>query len=132
MFDLGNLNPAVRFYWDEETDEWVEFRVMADEDLRKLRKKCGRDKVEYRKVGKGAPQRFEYFEIDEDLLVEEINDFCIFNWRLLDTQGNEIPCTRENKNLLMGKEPRFAEWAAECLEQLRRDAELIKEKEEKN
>ena len=132
MFDLKNLNPGAKFYWDEETDEWVKFRIMADADLRKLRKKCAKERVEYRRVGKGPPQRFEYLEIDEDLFTEEINDFCIVEWRLLDTEGNEIPCTREYKNLLMLHNPQFSDWAAECLEQLRSDIKKKKEEEEKN
>ena len=132
MFDLKNLNPGAKFYWDESTDEWVVFRVMADADLRRLKNKCAKERVEYRRVGKGPVQRFEYLEIDEDAMSEEINDFCIVDWHLLDTDGNEIPCTRENKCLLMDYDPKFSTWAAECLEKIREDEEKKRREEEKN
>lgn len=129
MIDLKNLNPPVRFYWSE--DEWVDFRVLSDADLRKLRKEVTQKRVEYKKID-GVVERIEYRDVDEEKLTELINDYCIVDWSLVDTEGNQIPCSTENKNLLMLHHPKFSNWASKCLRRIRKDNELVEELLEKN
>ena len=71
-------------------------------------------------------------EFDEEKLSEAVNDFCIAGWFLKDKEGNEVPCTRDNKLLLMGKMPRFARWINKCLTELREATEKEAEAERKN
>jgi len=130
--NITNLNPAVKFFLSSDETEWVELKTLADAELREIRKKVAKKKAEYKKVGGGAAQRFDYVDVDDEMLADEITDKCIVRWYLLDTDGNEIPCTRENKLLLTGNSPEFSSFISDSLEKLKKDKEDKKEEEEKN
>jgi len=135
MFDLENLNPSVRFYWEED-GEWVDFRLLPPEKAEEFRQAVGiKQKAEYRKVSKGPAQRFEYFDVTEQKLkaFSELQiDYQIADWHLIDPKNNKIPCTKENKVKLVNGSPVFSSWMERCLAQMEQDAEMIKEEEEKN
>jgi len=139
-FDLDDLNPPAKFFWlDEdgnETGEWVEFRIASDEDTDKMRREAGvKLAVEYKRVGKGGPQRFDYINTSEENLekfTRLVNIHTIVSWYLLDKNGNEIECTPENRNRFIRESPMFSEWAADCLEKMRADVTIKKEEEVKN
>lgn len=132
MFDLKNLNPSARFYLSDDEKEWVELKTLADAELREIRKRVAQKKAEYKNVGRTGAQRFEYVDVNDELLADEITDRCITTWYLLDTEGNEIPCTRENKLLLTGQSPEFSTFISDSLEKLKKDKEEKVKEEEKN
>lgn len=60
-------------------------------------------------------------------------DYCIVGWRnLLDEDGNEIPCTRENKIKLIAESMDFMLVVNHFLEKINEDLRLRKEDLEKN
>jgi hypothetical protein len=131
-FNLSNLNPASRFYLSKDETEWVELKILSDRELKEVRKKVSKKKAEYKSSGRTGLQRIEYVDVDEEMLADEINDLCISNWNLLDTDGNEIPCTRDNKLLLVGSSPEFSTFISDSLETLKKDKEEKEKEEEKN
>lgn len=140
MLDPDNLNPSVRFFWPEsDNEEWVDFRVAAQEDLVTIRKKLGiKEKAfhvinpETRAVNRVIGSNVEENEEKKQLITDELTDFCITDWSLLAPDGTEIPCTRENKIKFMNKSPVFAKWAADCLNEIRTGEKAQSEAEIKN
>ena len=135
MFDINNLNPTAKFYWPgSKKTEWVELRNIPIAEIRKLRKKTVTKEVEYYKVDNSdeKPFRYEVEKIDDDRLNEILWDYQIVNWHILDPDGNEIPCTLENKLKLMGYSTEFADWIIKCLNQLAADEKKRLERLEKN
>lgn len=119
MFDLNNLNPAIRFTWPENENEWVEFRLPTREDYRAVLDKLGikpKAELKVNPVTKRM-ERIEYMPTSgKDAEYDaEINDIRIADWHLISPDGEDIPCTRENKNLMMRRCPPFARWAEQCL-----------------
>lgn len=66
-----------------------------------------------------AMERVQYEDQTPDQREEEsqlVWDYVIQDWRsILDKNGNEIPCTSENKKLIMRKSLQFVWFAARCL-----------------
>jgi len=63
---------------------------------------------------------------------EKIWDHAIVDWKgILDSKGNEIPCTLENKMKLMSN-PMFARFMGRCFELITGNAEDLKAAKEKN
>lgn len=125
--DLDDMNPPVEFPYGEDGAS-VTLRVCAGDDIRAIEKKRP-GKVEYKNG-----QRFEYVPKDvEERRNEDIWDFCLVSWKGLVNKDEEpIPCTRENKVLLMGKSVVFARFIAESLSKLREDIEAKEEELGKN
>ena len=127
IFDLDNLNPGVWIDYDEEGKAKVCLRICAGDDLKYIRKKTVKKKVEYKNG-----QRFEFEETNDDLFREFLWDFCIVAWSgFIDKEGKEIPCTKENKILLMGKSIEFAKFLGEALEKIGEENKEAREEEEK-
>lgn len=129
----GDLNPSVKF---SIGDEWICVRVASDADNRKFFDLIGvKETVEYKTDSRTRQmQRLTFLELSEtqkEKFNEEIWDFSIVEWNLLDKNGDSIPCTRENKIKLMRHSPKFASWVAECLESLREDLKIYREQEKK-
>lgn len=130
VFDLAdggkNLNPGVWF--DLKDGARVCVRTCAGDDLRSIEAKTVMKKTEYR-----GGQRYEYEQVNPDLRNELLWDFVIVDWSgMVDAEGEAIPCTKENKILLMGKSIRFAGYVADCLDKLSTDRELLERESEKN
>ena len=145
--DGGDLNPSVRYYWDEdakeEDKEWIEIRLASDDDNRDLFKKVGvKEKKELRENPKTRQMQwirdFDPTEKQREEFDEESWDFTITNWRLLkkkrsdDDFAEEIPCTKANKVMLMRKAPKFSIFYGECMEKLREGVKSRKEDVTKN
>ena len=133
VFDIsGELNPGVSFTMEGGGVVWL--RVCAGDDLRDIRKKTVKRKVEYRKVD-GNMQRIPFEEVDEDLQSQMVWDFCIVKWEnfFADVEKTiPIPCTTENKLKLMGRSLVFSKFIGECLQTLRGTLENEEEVIEKN
>lgn len=141
--DMNNLNPATRFYWEEYVEgipdehmEWVDLRLVPEVVQNKMRRECGiKPKSEYRRDKAGRPHRIEFIDVTEenmkrfnDLLV----DFSIVGWRLVDGEGNQIPCNTENKLLLHGEMPAFRAWYDSKMEFLSESIEAHKREQLEN
>jgi hypothetical protein len=139
MWSLEDLNPAVEFTnpFDPKGKEKIYLRLAADEDNQRFFATAGVKEKVYWKTHPQTRQMQRVKDFDptpeeRDLFNEEVWDFSITDWVLYDKDKNLIPCTRENKCLLMRKSPKFANWVASSLEQLRESIEIIKEEETKN
>ena len=87
---------------------------------------------EYQKLD-GKWERFEVEKKDDDLQNRLFWDAVIVAWEnLQDGKGREIPCTAENKTLLMLTQPVFSKFIGECVEVLTKDDAARAEASEKN
>ena len=126
ILDLTELNPAVKFQFGDDAFVWL--RTCAGDDWRKIEKQTTTKRVEY-KVG----QRFEIIDEDKEARNAMLWDFCIVNWEgLIDKNGNDISCTKENKIMLMDKSILFAQFVSNSLETLRNDNEAREAELRKN
>lgn len=132
-FNLKNLNPATRFYWGAGEEEWVDLRLVTDEAQNKIRRECGiKLKSEYKTDKNGRPVRIEFMDSSDEMITrfnDLLNDFAIEDWHLSDNEGNPIPCTAENKKILIGGHPPFSFWVAEKLKELKEQATGLKKEE---
>ena len=131
------LNPARRFNWDEEGNEWVEVILASDSDVRNCFKKAGiKEKVFLETDRKTRQmQRFREFaptDEERDRFDEELWDFTIARWYLVKPDGSEITCTRENKILMMRGSIKFSNWINDSLDIMREDIKVYKQELEKN
>jgi hypothetical protein len=114
VFDFDNLNPGVWFPYKDSDTASICLRVCAGDDIKAIRKQTTKTKVEYKNN-----QRFTYEDTNDELYRELLWDFCIVDWKgFANKSGIEIPCTKENKLLLMGKSVDFAKFVGDSLEKL--------------
>ena len=115
-FNLDDLNPPAWFD-HPHTDGRICLRVASATDLERIRKKTIKKRVEYKRG-----QRFEVEHVDEELQTALTWQWCIVDWEgLYDYNHDEIPCTDENKVLLMLNSPPFSKWVVDCLDVLNDD-----------
>jgi len=138
-FDLKNVNPAARFFWpgDPQGEEWVELRLVSEGDKLALVKEIGIErKAEFvLNPLKKSMERIEYADTDlekGEKFLSRINDLTIVAWFLKTPDGKKIPCTKENKDLLMSGSDQFSKWVEESLETLRNAEGKREEELEKN
>jgi hypothetical protein len=125
-FDLTDLNPGTWFTMEDGGR--VSLRICAGEDYRGIRKQVTKKRVEFKNG-----QRYEFQETNEDLLSELLWDFCITGWEnFFDSKMDPIPCTKENKVLLMGRSIKFSNFVSSCLDQLTESQKVRAEDLEKN
>jgi len=138
-----DLNPGTRFdVPNDEDGAWVSLRVLDSEAGRKIRKhttKIVRKLLPYRDEGKkrAVPQLAEWEEVDNEAFTEMMWDYCIVDFGgWFNEEDEEIPCTKENKAMLMGESVLFAGFVADSLDQLGKAEETFtaekQEEEEKN
>lgn len=128
--DLTNLNPSASFPFDYNDPEAgnIELRVASAGLLENLRKKHVKTVAEFRRG-----QRFEKQITNHDGYELDFWDYCIVGWTgLTDVNGEDIPCTAENKALLMSGSPQFAEIVRERMERLQEENAKRAEDAEKN
>jgi hypothetical protein len=115
VFDIGE---KAGVWFDMEGGGRVQLKTMAADDLRAIRKQTVKKKVDFKKI-EGTPVRLEYEELNEDLQNELFWDHVIVSWiNLFDAKGAEIPCTRENKMLLMTRSAKFGKFIGDALKEL--------------
>jgi hypothetical protein len=124
--------------FDEISAKWFEMegggrlqlRIPSIADWKLIRKQTVRKKVEFKKVD-GTPGRFEFEEINEDLQNDLFWDVAIVNFENFTNKGILIPCTKENKILLMTNS-KFAKFFSESFKTLTEDEAIQAEASEKN
>ena len=119
-------------WFDVDGGGRIQLRSMTFEKNREIEKATKKKRVDFKKV-EGIPARFESETLDEDLSNRLFWDHVIVAWEnFFDAKGNEIPCTAENKMLLISRSVKFVKTVRECLDRLAEvDAEQAKD-EEKN
>lgn len=119
-------------WFDLEAGGRIKLKTLTIEDFKKIEKQTTKKSVEYKRVD-GKAERFVCDDVNEDLRNELTWDTCIMEWEnFYDKNEKPIPCTRENKILLMNRSMKFLEFVNQCLEQLRNDEKTQTEAEEKN
>ena len=121
-FDLNDLNPSERHYWpgDKAGEEWVDLKLTSDADQLETVKRVGIDRKQTFKANP-ISKRMERIEFIDTTLEKgeefayDLFDQNIVAWNLKTPSGEEIPCTRENKVLMMTQSLEFREWVDKCL-----------------
>ena len=131
-FNLDDLNPGAFFPFEdnEESDDkgGVTVRLANGKIIANIDKKCTKKSVKYHRN-----QRHEVIEEDDELRSQMLWDYVITDWvGLEDNEGQEIPCTKENKIKLMQGSVKFSGFVGNCVEQLTADSDMYDEKLEKN
>jgi hypothetical protein len=128
VFD--DANPGVEF---EHEDGWkLSLRVCTMEELDNIRKETSKKKEAFKKVG-NSYQRFAWDEVDDKKQSQMIWDYCITAWEgIYGKDGKDIPCTAENKYMMMQKSQPFAKFVTESMQKLNSDEEEQKTESEKN
>jgi hypothetical protein len=96
-------------------------------ELRNLRKVTVTRKAEYHKG-----RRYDYEEVDENLMFETLWDYQISAWHIFDSDGKGVQCNKGNKLLLMDNCREFFDFVTECMDKLGEDNQQRQEIEEKN
>jgi len=110
----------------------VQLRTLTADDLKAIRKATVKKRVEFKKVD-GTPGRFEVEETDEEKQNELFWDRVIVSWEnLFDGKGEAIPCTKENKMLLIMRSLKFSKFVGESLKVLQEQEAELEEAREKN
>jgi hypothetical protein len=128
------------FDLDEKPGSWfemegggrIQLKPLSAPAWKAIRAKSVKLVSEYQKLD-GKWERFEVEKKDDDLQNTLFWDAVIISWSgLFDGKGNEIPCTAENKALLMLTQPKFSRFIGECIEALNKDESARAEALEKN
>ena len=116
-----NLEESKGAFFEMDGGGRVQLRTLSYADLKVINKQTTRKKVDFKKV-EGTPGRFEYEEVNEELQNELFWDHCIVSWEnLFDSKEKAIPCTKENKVLLMTRSAQFAKFISASLATLGAD-----------
>ena len=129
-FDLNELNPGVFFSFDENEDGegGVTIRLANGKTLDEINKACIKKKVEFRRG-----QRHEVIIDNDELRSKMLWEYVIIDWKgLYDQDGKEIPCTKENKIMLMQGSVKFSSFIGNCVEKLTEETEAYEGNLEKN
>ena len=128
-FNLDNLNPGAFFPFEGDGDEGgVTIRLANGKIIAEIDKKCTKKSVKYYRG-----QRHEVVDDNEELRSQMLWEYVIVDWKgLEDQEGNQIPCTKENKIKLMQGSVKFSSFIGSCVEQLTVDSDMHDEELEKN
>lgn len=136
-FFESKIEDGKTIYLEPEKDAGrVCVRVADVETLEKIQAQTRTKKAEFVK-DKDTRQMVRVPYIDQTVEQEKkeremIWDHAIVAWEgILDSKGNEIPCTLENKMKLMSN-PMFARFMGRCFELITGNAEELKAAAEKN
>ena len=125
---------------DSDVGKWFELedggrirlKNLTADDLKEIRKQTVKKRVDFKKVD-GTPGRFEYEEVDRDLENVLFWEKVIVDWEnFFDAKKKPIPCTKENKLLLMGRSQKFIRVVTDFLKVLTDDDAEQAERAEKN
>jgi len=133
--DLENPNPGVTFFFNEvdKSEGFIVLRVLNNQKLEEITNRCRTKRVE---VKGSPPTRFEYLDFKkggEEKEFELTWDYCIREWgQVVDAKEVEIPCTAENKVVLMRTSPPFSSYVMKCIRTINAEEEKHEEDLEGN
>lgn len=128
--DLNNLYPETWF--GDTPGKRVCLRLCPAETIDEFRKECRKERkqavlnTESRKM-----ELVDDSDFDADKFFNLLNGYSVVDWDLTDSKGTAIPCTDDNKRLLM-QIPRFVQFVKECLAELNKAIGAKNEDEIKN
>ena len=129
IFDLEE-RPGTWF--DMEGGGRVQLKTLSAEGWKSIRDQSVKVVPEYRKLD-GKWERFEVEKKDDDLQNRLFWDAVIVSWENLQNgKGQDIPCTPENKMLLMLTQHKFSRFVNECTDTLTKDESTRAAASEKN
>jgi hypothetical protein len=118
--NLEELNPGVWFWTDgNDNEEGICLRFLPLEKLREIAKQT--TKTTYNYVLNEFTHRMEavpVYDRDNGANDDLVYDYTIVDWKLKDRSGREIPCTKENKLLLMHEHTLFHRFYLQCVDKL--------------
>ena len=128
IFDLDQPGK----WFDIEGGGRLQLRTMTAEKHKEIRRKTVKKKVDFKKV-EGTPARFESEDVNEDLSNELFWDHVIVAWEnFFDAKKKPIPCTTENKMMLISRSSKFMKFVSDCLKDLAEAEAEDAKAEEKN
>ena len=118
-----NLDPEKIERWFEFDDGGrIQLKILSSDDWSEIEKQTKTKAIDYKRLD-GKAERFEYEKFKpggEQLQFELFWDKAIINWEnFLDAKGKNIPCTKENKILLVKRSKKFIDKVNEFLKILR-------------
>ncbi len=129
VIDVGEITAK---FFEMEGGGRVQLKIVSAGEFKEIRKQTVKKRVDFKKVD-GIPGRFPFEEIDEDLQNELFWDAVIVSWEnFSDKNGKPIPCTKENKVLLMNRSAKFSKFVADSLKILSEEEALQAETVSKN
>lgn len=127
-FNLEELNPGTFFPFSDGTEGGVTIRLANADILAEIEKKTVKKKFEWKRN-----QRYEVIEEDTVKRSAMLWDYVIADWSgVTDMQDNPIPCTAQNKALLMQNSTVFSTFVGKCVSILNERIEEYEEELEKN
>lgn len=134
FIDLDNQGQWYQF--GEDSDASVCLRLCPLDVLSDIDKKTAVEKVEYRINDKTRQmERIVYSHTKDPNLRNELYwDYIIVDFKGFKNKnsGDDIPCTKENKILLMGRSPQFARFVVDKIEEMSNAANVRDEEVRKN
>lgn len=130
--------PPKRFYFDKDQLEWVDLRLVDDDEKQEIRERLGiklNEMVYVPNPAKDNQLELVPGKIDGEQIaafMRELNFAGIPAWNLVAKGGTEIPHTIENVDLMIRKSRRFAAFVKRGWEQLVKDELAEAEEERKN
>ena len=127
-----NLEEKPGAWFELEGGGRVQLRSISADDWKVIRKQTVKREVDFKRID-GKAERFEFEKVNDDLQNELFWDHVIQSWEnFIDSKGEKIPCTKENKILLMSRSAKFVKFVSECLKQMADDDAAQAEALEKN
>lgn len=125
IFNTDNKGTFFKF---SDDDGGVTVRVCPASVIKKI------SKATTKKLAKVKQGRLIKDEIvDEDKYDQMLWDYVIVDWKkVCGSDGIELPCTTENKVLMMNESIEFAQFVGKCIELLTEDVEVEYKAQEKN
>ena len=136
-WDIDGEQEPTRFYFAADKQEWVDLRIVDDDDIQAIRDELG---IKPKTVYQPNPAKDNALEMVQEAVNPEkleafarrLNSRGIPAWRLIDKNGCEIEHSEENVDLMLRKSRRFANFVKKHLEKLRKDIEAESKEEIKN
>ncbi len=130
---IVDLNEVPQGTWfDLDGGGRIELKILSADEFKEIRKITVKKEVTYKRLD-GKPERIAYDDVNEELQNELFWDKAILNWEgILDKNGEEIPCTKEMKVLLMSKSVQFMKIVSKYMATLNEDEERRLASLEKN
>jgi hypothetical protein len=128
MPNFNSDNDGVWFYFDagDESKGGVKLRELSPSEAIRI------DKITTKKRKKVVGGTLQYIDNVDTKTAHRLTwDFCIQSWKAIKLDGNEIPCTTDNKSKMMNVTD-FAKWVVEKLEELSEINQSLDEGQEKN
>jgi len=114
-FNMDDLNPSTRCFFNEEKPEegYVDLRILNQEAHEAINEKVVKKRFDFHNH-----VRHEVKDVNSKMRDELNWDYCITEWDIKDANGQQIPCTIQNKAKLMRGSMEFNIFVSKKIEAL--------------